>query len=139
MSDPRFIGTLSLSPYVEGVTPTPYTGYDATIAMVLDADFAFIDSKRVVWTAHKGDIVDGANIPWAAKYIVGGAFQQPYLPAAVIHDVYCRSRVRTWQATHAAFFSAMITNGVEYLKARTMWLAVYLFGPHWPAPKGPTK
>lgn len=129
MSDPRFIGVLSLSPW-DGPDPN-YTGYDATIAMQVDADFSFIDSKKVKWTAPKNSVVDGANIPRFAKWVIGGSFQQPYLPAAVIHDVYCRTKVRTWESTAKMFYEAMICNGVELVKARTMWLAVYVCGPHW--------
>ena len=134
MADPRFIGTLSLSPYIESVNPSPYTGYDATIAMVVDRDFGFIDSNRKEWWVRKGDITDGANIPWIAKYIIGGGFQQPYMPAAVLHDIYCRSKVWTWQDTDNMFYEAMILNGTILPKALTMWLAVYTFGPHWTMP-----
>jgi len=128
MADPRFVGVLSLSPYSG---PSPYTGYDATIAMSVDNDFSFIDSTRYVWTVHKGDVTDGANIPRLLKPIIGHGFQEPYMPAAVLHDIYCRSKVRSWQATHWMFREAMLTNGVNILRATYMWAAVFAFGPHW--------
>ena len=119
MNDPRFVGTLSLS-----IAPN---GKD----MVLDSTFSFIDSKGLMWTAYKNDVVNGANIPDTLKIIIGGAYQQPYLAAAVIHDVYCNNKTRSWTSTARMFYEAMITNGVNFFKARIMYTAVWTFGPHW--------
>ena len=119
MSDPRFVGVLSLHPS------------DDRKFMVLDSDFSFIDSTDLMWTARKGDEVNGANIPKIFKPIIGTSYQNPYLPAAVIHDVYCKSRVRSWKDTARMFYEAMVTNGVNFIKAWVMYSAVYVGGPHW--------
>jgi Protein of unknown function (DUF1353) len=123
MADPRFVGVLSLSSYVGPVTPFG--------EMVLDQDFAFIDSNSVTWDAHKGDIIGGAHIPAIFKPLMGTSYETPYLGAAVLHDVWCRSMKRTWQSTDAMFYEAMVTNGLNIVKAYSMWSAVYFFGPHW--------
>ena len=119
MSDPRFVGVLSLHPSADSKF------------MVLDSDFSFIDSTDLMWTARKGDQVNGANIPKIFKPIIGTSYQNPYLPAAVIHDVYCLNKSRSWQDTARMFYQAMITNGVNIFKALAMYYAVYAFGPHW--------
>ena len=124
MSDPRFVGVLNLAS-----KESPFAGSGGT--MELKEDFGFIDSLGVVWTAHKGDVIDGASIPKVFKHIIGRSFQSSYLPAAVLHDVYCGTRSRSQRATSRMFYQAMITNGVNILKAYAMWFAVYRFGPQW--------
>lgn len=123
MTDPHFIGVLSLSPYTGPVTDFG--------EMVLDQDFAFVDARGIVWDAHKGDIIGGAHIPSVFKPLMGTSYQTPYLGAAVLHDVWCRSEKRTWQSTDEMFREAMVTNGVNRIKAWAMWSAVYVGGPHW--------
>ena len=99
--------------------------------MLVHHDFSFLDSNGALWTAHKGDVTNGASIPSTLKIIVGGSYQTPYLIAAVLHDVYCTSKARSWQDTDQMFYEAMRTNGVDRFKAFAMYLAVYTFGPHW--------
>jgi hypothetical protein len=96
-------------------------------------DLYFVDTDKFVWKAGKNDITDGASIPGLFKAIIGESFEADFLPAAVIHDHYTdRShRVRTWRATAHVFYQAMLVNGVNVVKAKTMYFAVYTFGPHW--------
>src|SRR5688572_20846801 len=61
-------------------------------------NFAFDDANGLRWMAGKGDVTDGASIPRLFQPIVGGAFNESYIRAAVIHDHYCdpRHHVRSW-------------------------------------------
>ena len=124
MSDPRFVGVLNLVSKA-----SPYAGSGGT--MEVKDDFSFIDSRGIIWTAHKGDVIDGASIPRLFKLIIGGSFQSSYLPAAVLHDVYCTNQSRSQQSTSRMFREALETNGVNRIKAYAMWFAVYRFGPQW--------
>lgn len=121
--DPRFVGILELGP-----NPADKTG---NTLIVMSANFAFYDDDGLVWEAKKGATTDGASIPRPLKWIIGRSFDTPYLPAAVLHDIYCQSKEHTWQQTAEMFFEAMVTNGVSRHKAAIMWAAVYAFGPHW--------
>ena len=127
MADPRFIGVLNLSSYA-GLSPY---GSSNGGPMIVNDDFSFIDRHSITWIAHKGEIVDGASIPPILKLIVGGSFRSSYLPAAVLHDVYCRNKTRTQAQTSEMFYEAMVTNEVNIVKALAMWSAVRIFGPHW--------
>lgn len=102
------------------------------IHMELLATFEFVDSNGVEWIAPKGSIVDGASIPRFAWSIIGGPFEGKYRDASVIHDVACVKKNRPWQEVHRAFFDAMLASGVDAIKAKTMYAAVYHFGPRWP-------
>jgi hypothetical protein len=99
----------------------------------LGEDLYFVDPSKFVWKAGKDDITDGASIPPLFQPIIGGAFEADFLPAAVIHDHYTNKdhRVRPWRDTARVFYQAMIVNGVNVIKAKTMYYAVYSFGPHW--------
>ena len=123
MPDPHFVGLLQLEP-----DPTDKT---EQMLVVVSESFPFFDTHGMEWTADKGAVTDGASIPGLLKPIIGKSFQTPYLPAAVLHDIYCKNKSRSWRQTDSMFYEAMITNGVNILKAATMWAAVYVFGPHW--------
>lgn len=99
--------------------------------MMLVEPFAFTEDSGTKWVAPKGSIVDGASIPMIAWSVVGGPFEGKYRDASVIHDVGCTERSRTWEATHLAFYKAMLVGGVPEGKAKVMYAMVYHFGPRW--------
>ena len=105
--------------------------------MTLLADVHYIDKRGRDWSAKKGDKTDGASIPKALWSVVGGPYEGLYRDAAVFHDVECarRPHTATWQDTHRMFLEAMLCNGVEEKRAKTMFAAVYRFGPKWSSPK----
>ena len=121
---PCFIGKLKLIDNVSD--PTGKT-------KMLADDLYFIDTDKFVWKAGKDDVTDGATIPPLFHPIIGGSFEPDFLPAAVIHDHYTNRahRVRTWRDTARVLYQAMLVNGVNIVKAKTMYFAVYVFGPHW--------
>ncbi|WP_445487854.1 DUF1353 domain-containing protein [Rhodopseudomonas sp. RCAM05734] len=119
-----FIGELQLSP-----NPADPSGNTKLLA----ADLLYVDGNAQVWKAGAGDVTDGASIPGLFQPIIGGPWEKAYLPAAVMHDHYTNNAhmVRTWQSTARMFFSAMVVGNVEIIRAKLMYYAVYVFGPHW--------
>jgi hypothetical protein len=109
--------------------------------MTLLADVHYIDKRGHDWIAPKGDKIDGASIPKALWSVIGGPYEGLYRDASVFHDVECARPVHTatWQETHRMFLESMLCNGVEERRAKTMYAAVYRFGPKWepPQPIGP--
>jgi hypothetical protein len=120
-SKPKFVGTLTLLP----------AGCEATGKCTLGADFGFVDSAGTGWQAAKGNTTDGASIPGWAQPLVGLPFDKAFIRAAVIHDHYCDRHVRTWRETHRVFHEALLASGVDAVKAKIMYSAVYLGGPRW--------
>ena len=94
-------------------------------------DFKYRDSKNDIWKAPKGYVSDGASIPQVFWSVVGGPLDGDYRDAAVIHDYFCDTKQQTWQATHRVFYDAMRARGVGETKAKTLYYAVYRFGPRW--------
>jgi hypothetical protein len=99
--------------------------------MMLLADLTFTDSNSVEWTAYKWDIIDGASIPKFLWEEIGSPFIGFYRRASVIHDVECKRKTRPWQDVHNCFYEMMMADGVEWLKAKIMYNAVYVAGPRW--------
>jgi hypothetical protein len=62
---------------------------------------------------------------------IGGPFEGLYRNPSVIHDVACVQRRHPWYAVHRAFYSAMLAAGVDLVKAKIMYAAVYHLGPRW--------
>lgn len=94
-------------------------------------DFGYIDPKGIGWQAKAGLKTDGASIPPWAQPIVGGAWEEQFLRAAVIHDHYCKRTVRARTATHRMFYDALIESGVTRAKALVMYYAVMVGSRMW--------
>jgi hypothetical protein len=92
----------------------------------------YFDPTGQMWPTLKGAVVDGASIPQVAWSVIGGPFEGLYRNASVIHDIACDKKWRSWEATHHAFYLAMLASGVDPIKAKIMYGAVYHFGPRWP-------
>lgn len=99
--------------------------------MRLKRPFGFIEAGGREWPVPSETIVDGASIPRAFWSLIGGPFEGPYRSASVVHDYYCDVQSRSWRDTHRVFFEAMRCSGVSEVRAKTMYYAVYRFGPRW--------
>lgn len=99
--------------------------------MELVAPYSYIDGRGETWDVPAGAKVDGASIPAPLWSAIGGPFEGKYRNASVIHDYYCDTKSRHWEATHRVFYEAMLANGVERKLAQLMFYAVYRFGPRW--------
>lgn len=102
---------------------------------VLKHDISYRDDNNEVWKSNRGDVTDGASIPLVLQGIVGDPFDPSFIRAAVIHDRYCDKknghRVRSWRQTHRVFYEMLLVSGIDPLKAKIMYYAVYNFGPKW--------
>lgn len=99
--------------------------------MKLLAPYSYIDKDYKVWTAPKGAITDGASIPKFFWSVIGGPFEGKYRGPSILHDWYCDRRTRPWKDVDRMFFRAMLTAGVNRLKAQIMYAAVLAYGPKW--------
>jgi|GEM_PF-1077731 len=99
--------------------------------MVLREPFHYIDSTNRKWTAPAGSVVNGASIPAPFWSLIGGPFEGRYRNASVVHDVGCDEMIASWEDVHWMFYEACRCAGVDEFKAKTMYYAVYHFGPRW--------
>lgn len=97
---------------------------------VVRAPLAFIDPLGVKWRVPEGAKTNCASVPQFA-WTVFPPCRDRHLRASVIHDHYCETRDRPWEAVHRMFYDALRASGVSSLKAKTMYAAVYQFGPRW--------
>jgi hypothetical protein len=99
--------------------------------MKLLKKFEYVDRQGNVWTAPEGVIVDGASIPRIFWTLIGSPFTGPYRNASIIHDVYCVNKIRPWDEVHETFYWACLAGGTSAPLAKTLFYAVYHFGPCW--------
>ena len=92
--------------------------------------FTYVDPTGALWEVPKGAFTDGASIP-QVFWILYPPFVGKYRDSAVMHDYYCNVQSRGWRDTHKAFYYAMRANGVDEIVAKTMYSAVFHFGPRW--------
>ncbi len=95
-------------------------------------DLTYTDPATKVWEVRKGFVSDGASIPQAFWSFVGGPWDGPYRIPAIVHDRYCEPPyVETSFAVHRMFHDACRAAGVGAAKAKLLYYAVRLGGPHW--------
>jgi len=99
--------------------------------MKLLEQVTYTDPAAKVWIAPAGWIVDGASIPRAFWSVIGGPLEGQYRNASVFHDVACDQKSQPWKTVHRMFYNAMRCSGVNEIKAKIMYYAVYNFGPCW--------
>jgi hypothetical protein len=99
--------------------------------MKLLSDFAYVDPRGLEWHAPAGWIIDGASIPRLLWTLVGSPYDGAYRRASVIHDVACDRKSRPWKDVHRTFYYAMRAEGLDPVKAKVMYGAVYVGGPRW--------
>lgn len=117
-ADGRFEGELVVKPLEDGRN------------FKVVAAFSFVDSKGRRWDVPEGVTTDGASVPrWA--WSIFPPFAGKHLKAAVVHDHFCQTRSKSWQDVHRVFYQAMLASGVTQNSAKTMYAAVYFFGPRW--------
>jgi hypothetical protein len=99
--------------------------------MTLREPFAYVDPQNRTWSAPPGSVIDGASIPAAFWSVIGGPFEGKFRNASVVHDVGCHEMRESWEDVHRMFYEACRCGGVDELKAKAMYYAVYHFGPRW--------
>jgi hypothetical protein len=99
--------------------------------MTLVEPFAYVDPRAVRWEAPAGAVVNGASIPRAFWSFIGGPFEGRFRNGSVVHDVACVERSRAWQDVHRMFYEACRCGGVAAVAAKTLYYAVFHFGPRW--------
>ena len=104
--------------------------------MQLTQRFAYIDARGKEWVAPKDSVVNGASIPGFLWSTIGGPYEGQYRHASVVHDVACEEMTSKWEDVHNMFYEACRCGGVSETKAKTMYYAVYNFGPRWQPPVG---
>lgn len=105
--------------------------WDGAREMELLSEFRYQDDDGQVWTAYRGEIVDGASIPKFFWKFIGSPLVGDYRNASVIHDVYCNRRERSAEATHKVFCEMLKYSDVPLVKRKLMCFAVKRFGPKW--------
>lgn len=97
------------------------------------AQYRYADSKNTLWSVPKGTVVNGASIPPYLWSIIGGPWEGKYRNASVIHDYFFDQKQYDSDRVHWVFYDAMLTSGVNPLKAKVMYFAVLRFNPAWKA------
>jgi Protein of unknown function (DUF1353) len=94
-------------------------------------EFTYTDPHRKTWVAPKSWEVDGASIPQVFWSIIGGPLEGPYRNASICHDVECDRKTHSWKDVHRMFYEGCRCGGLSENMAKTMYAAVYHFGPRW--------
>jgi hypothetical protein len=90
----------------------------------LERNVAYEADDGTIYSAPSGMVFDGASIPRSAWSWIGHPYDHRYLPAAIIHDWLYQTQHTTRRRADDLFREALRANGVNRVRATTMWLAV---------------
>lgn len=93
----------------------------------------WIDPDGRVWRVPSGFLSDGATIPAAAWWLMGGRLALGYIRAAFLHDWLCYTRPKVPSSIMAAqmFHDGLRADGMSAWRATLCYQAVRWFGPGW--------
>ncbi len=95
-------------------------------------DFCFFVDGIPMWVP-KGDIIDGASIPWLARFIVGNPFDEDNAKGAAGHDPLYETHALPRDLADECARQLWIQAGKNPNKARLMWTALRSAGwAAWP-------
>jgi hypothetical protein len=94
----------------------------------LESSVQYATDDGHVYVAPAGMLFDGASIPRSAWSLIGHPYDHRYLPAAVIHDALYQQQITSRARADSVFREALRANGVNRVRATTMWTAVRLGG-----------
>ena len=112
---------------------SPTTADDPNRLRKVAKTFGYTDNRVDKWEVSKGNLTDGASIPWYVRWVVGGKFEPEFARPSALHDHYVTydHRVRPAWNTHRMFYDALLDENVEAVRAKAMYLAVVTFGASW--------
>jgi hypothetical protein len=87
-------------------------------------------------TVPEGWTSDGATLPAATWWALGGRLSLDWIRAAIVHDYLCAdaTRVPSNAAASEWFYRGLRADGMGFNRARLAYHATRLYGPQW----GPT-
>ena len=95
----------------------------------------YLDKNKVAWYVPEGFESDGVSSRNATQWVSGEPFEGDTLRAALVHDVYCKSKERSQKATHKVFEEILKQDGVGWLVRKAMHRAVVIWNkiknPDW--------
>jgi Protein of unknown function (DUF1353) len=89
------------------------------------------DHEGELWIAPAGFASDGLSVPRVFWSLLGAPIDGRSTQAAIIHQYYCETRTRTWEATHKMLYESLVASGVPSTQANLLYFAVSRFGPRW--------
>ena len=104
---------------------------DDGLTIQLAEAFGFCDSHGREWWASKGDIANGTSYPRCLWSVSGGPWSTLSRWPAILHDIFCERKSRTWEDTHRMYGEAarICWNGDE--RATFEFNMVWHVGPRW--------
>ena len=100
--------------------------------MTLLEPFAYLDPRAgPLGAARPGAVVNGASIPRAFWSSSAAPSPASFATPRWFTMWPARSGDRPWRAVHRMFYEACRCGGVGSVKAKTMYYAVFHFGPRW--------
>jgi hypothetical protein len=99
--------------------------------MRLIEDFGFADPRGKRWIAQQGAVLDGRSLPLLFRDTFGLPFEGQYRKTAVVYDHYCHAMNESWRQVQRMFYDAAVTEGVDPIEARLMYVTLYASGLRW--------
>lgn len=84
--------------------------------------------QHLDFTVPEGFETDGASIPRFLWSTIGSPFMPQFIEAAVLHDYLYKTGHATRAEADELFYLMLRQDGVSWVRAHVMWMAVRAFG-----------
>lgn len=100
------------------------------------SELRFEQASGEVWLTPADSIVDGRSVPLMFIQLAGNLFDRKFRKTAITYDYAVQSKYHSWKKVHRMFYDGTLTEGVQPLEAKVMYLLLSASGSRW-APHGP--
>ncbi|MFN0314826.1 MAG: DUF1353 domain-containing protein [Burkholderiales bacterium] len=101
------------------------------VTMRLVEDFKFRQARGKVWTAPRGQVLDGKGMPPLFRTLVGMPFDGGFRKAAVVYDAAAHRMTEPWEDAMRMFYEAALAEGVPPAEAKVMYMVLATQGSRW--------
>ncbi|MEO8039954.1 MAG: DUF1353 domain-containing protein, partial [Betaproteobacteria bacterium] len=100
-------------------------------SMRLVEDFGFRQARGKLWTASRGQLIEGKGLPPLLRDQMGQPFEGGFRKSALLYDSAVQKMTEPWEQAQRMFFEASVVEGVPAVDAKVMYLILAVQGTRW--------
>ena len=84
-----------------------------------------------VWSTPANTILEGRSVPTVFVQLKGHPFESEFPKTAITYDYAVESKQRTWEEAKQMFYEAAVTEGIDPVEAKAMYMLLRASGTRW--------
>lgn len=97
----------------------------------LSGQLLFRQAGGKTWVTPSNTILDGRSVPTLFVQLIGHPFESGFPKTAITYDHAVKSKHRSWEDTKRMFYEAAVSEGVDPVEAKVMYMLLRASGSRW--------